>query len=177
MKTTKIVIALGAAAALGVAVLPLASYADNNYTATTNITVSINSTFSITATESVTATATNNGPVVDMSPVVTVITNNSGGFTLKAKTTHASGPALISGSNTIGAGSPSAGTSAWGMKGGALGTTYTALKTTDTTVLTTSAPTDTSGTSTTFTIGVSASPSQAAGTYAGTITWTGTANS
>ncbi len=172
-KSTKIMAVFGVAAALGVAALPLASYADNTYSATTDITVSINETFSVTATAAVNTSVTNNAAIdATMKPKVTVTTNHATGWTLSAKTTHTGGPALKSGSNSIGAAVPSTGTSAWAIKGGSK-TSYTALSATDTLMASSSTPTSGTGVITTFTIGVTASPSQAAGSYTGTITWTG----
>ncbi len=172
-KSTKIMAVFGVAAALGVAALPLASYADNTYSATTDITVSINETFSVTATAAVNTSVTNNAAIdATMKPKVTVTTNHATGWTLSAKTTHTGGPALKSGSNQIAAGTPAQGTSAWALSGGDL-TGYTALSATDTLVKSASVATDTTGVETEFTIGVTASSSQASGTYEGTITWTG----
>ncbi len=170
MKITKISAALGVATALGVAALPLASYAAN--TATTSISVLIDETLSITATATETATVTNNAAVNEtMKPVVTVITNHSSGYVVSAKTTHTGGPALkTTGGASIPAASPATGTSAWAIKGGAL-SAYTPLATSDTTVLSSGNPTAATGVATTFTIGVTAASNQAAGTYTGTITW------
>ncbi len=176
MKTVKIVIALGVVAAIGVAVLPLTSYAAE--TATTNVTVNIQSTLSVTATPAVNATITNNAAVNStMAPIVTAITNNASGYVLKAKTSHANGPALQgSVSGTIAAGVPAQGESKWALSGGDL-SGYTALSTTDTTVKTVTSPTSASGEATTFHIGVTAASDLPAGNYTGTITWTISARS
>ncbi len=170
MKITKISAALGVATALGVAALPLATYAETD---TTTVSVTISETFTVSATSTVSTTVTNNTAVNEsMQPAVTVITNHATGWTLSAKTTHTGGPALKSGSNSIGAAVPSTGTSAWAIKGGSK-TSYTALSATDTLMASSSTPTSGTGVITTFTIGVTASSSQAAGSYTGTITWTG----
>ena len=162
-KSTKIMAVFGVAAALGVAALPLASYADNTYSATTDITVSINETFSVTADATVNTSVTNNAAInATMKPHVTVTTNHATGWVLSAQTSHTGGPALKSGSNEIDAGVPSVGTSAWALSGGDL-TGYTALSTSPTLVKSSSVATDTTGVETEFTIGVTASPSQAAG--------------
>ncbi len=171
-KSIKIMATFGVAAALGIAAIPLASYADSD-TATTTVTVRIDETFSISADATASANITNNAAIDEtMQPSVTVTTNHAAGWTLAAKTTHTSGPALISGSNTFAAGVPQQGTTAWAIKGGSL-SSYTALSTTDTTVASSNTATNVNGVATQFTIGVTAASNQASGSYTGTITWTG----
>lgn len=168
-KVTKTIAALGVVAGLGVAALPLASYAANP--TTVNLTASLDDSLSLSVTETELAfDLENGGTVVKDTTAATVTTNNGKGYDLKIKA-GGSGASLTSGSYTIPAGEAAQGTSAWGYNtdGGA---TYTAVTTTDVSIASSTAPTPASGTTTNITIGVSADATQEAGTYTGSFVLT-----
>ena len=86
-KITKTIAALGVVAGLGVAALPLASYADSPDSKPITVNANIGSSFSLTVDKNaVTLAPTNNGPVVntetDGGINATVTSNNANGYTL-----------------------------------------------------------------------------------------------
>ena len=182
MKTsTKIFAALGIVAGFGVAVAPLASYADASDTV--NISVLIDETLSceVTDGESLQKTIQNNGAVADGvlgTSVVNVKTNHASGYVLTmvgSGTSGANANSLYanSGNNEIPSGVPAVGVSAFGYKVGDA-TNYTGVPDEDTNIKTSSLPTNASGENTSVTFAVTASASQAAGSYSGEVTFTAT---
>lgn len=177
-KMSKTIAALGVVAGLGVAALPLASYAAT--TADVTINALIEDTLSIAVDQStvalgaVDAGVMNGGPVVEGSTNVTVITNDTDGYTVNIKDADEV-LNLVSGSDTIAPGVPTQGNSAWGYKGGDV-SNYTAITAADVALKTTSDPTTTDGDKFALTFGVTADASQAAGTYTDTVTLTVVAN-
>ena len=109
---------------------------------------------------------------------VTVYTNAAGGYTLSVKDADSVTALTRTGEGTqptIPAGTTiTAGTSAWGYKGGSV-TNFAAISATDATVYTQSAPTS-GGQTTNMTYGVSTASDQATGTYTDTIIYTATTN-
>lgn len=100
MKTKKMFIGLGAAAALGAAIVPMASYAASD---SSNVTVNLNvgSTISMSVDSSsiadnLSGADSSNGE----STTATVTTNSVNGYALSATTSSADG-SLISGDNAI----------------------------------------------------------------------------
>ena len=176
-KITKTIAALGVVAGLGVAALPLASYADSPDVETLTVNANIGQSFSLSVDKNaVTLTPINNGPVVntetDGGINATVTSNNAAGYTLVL--TGAEDYSLADGSKKIPAGEPTTGTSAWGIKGGKI-SDYQALGASGLTLADTSAPTDTAGEVTDIDFAVSAAANQAAGNYTASLTLTATA--
>ena len=170
-KVTKTIAALGVVAGLGVAALPLASYAANP--TPVNLTASLDDSLSLSVTETELAfELENGGAVVTDETAATVTTNNGKGYDLNIKAASGDG-ALTStvGSYTIPAGPAAQGTSAWGYNTDG-GDTYTAVTATDVSIASSTAPTPTAGTTTNITIGVSADATQEAGTYKGSFVLT-----
>lgn len=168
-KVTKTIAALGVVAGLGVAALPLASYAVNP--TTVNLTASLQDSLSLSVTETELAFALDNGgAVVTDETAATVTTNNGKGYDLNIKA-GSGGTALTSGDYTIPAGPAAQGTSAWGYNTDG-GTDYTAVTASDVSIASSTAPTPTAGTTTNITIGVSADATQEAGTYKGSFVLT-----
>lgn len=175
-KISKTVAVLGVVAGLGVAALPISTYAANPETVNLNVKVvdkieldADNTTVNINATNGAAVTG-QEGTVT-----LTVKTGNSKGYTLNAKTGSVD---LADGSvNSIPAGAPLVGSSLWGMKGGdQVFQNYTGLQTTDQLVKKmTIAPTSGED-ATAVTFGVTTATNQAAGTYTGTAVFTATAN-
>lgn len=107
---------------------------------------------------------------------IKVYTNAAGGFTLSVKDadsttalTHTDGTSTIPAGTTI-----TAGTAAWGYKGGSV-TNFAAISATDAQVYTQSAPTS-GGATIDMTYGVSTASDQKTGTYSDTIIYTATTN-
>lgn len=172
-KITKTIAALGVVAGLGVAALPLASYAAVQNPSTVNLTASLDNSLSLSVTETELAfELENGGAVVTDETAATVTTNNGKGYDLNIKAASGDG-ALTStvGSYTIPAGPAAQGTSAWGYNTNG-GDTYTAVTATDVSIASSTAPTPTAGTTTNITIGVSADATQEAGTYKGSFVLT-----
>ena len=174
-KVTKTIAALGVVAGLGVAALPLASYAAD----TQNIAVqaTIGETLSVEAptVATVELTPTNGAAAVEGSSSVTVKTNHLTGFTLNIKDSD-SDTGLTGTGGTIAAGTTLDGSvSAWAYKGGDK-VAYTAITEADVALKTTSAPTAAAGETVEITFGVAADADQAAGTYTGGVTVTAVAN-
>lgn len=176
-KITKTIAALGVVAGLGVAALPLASYADSPDLETLTVNANIGQSFSLSVDKNaVTLKPTNNGEIVNTETAgginATVTSNNAAGYTLVLTGTE--DYSLADGDNKIAAGVPAKGTSAWGIKGGKI-TGYQALGASGLTLADTSAPTDTAGEVTDIDFAVSAAANQAAGNYTAELTLTATA--
>lgn len=174
-KITKTIAALGVVAGLGVAALPLASYAAT----TQNIAVEaeIGETLSVETPTAATVelAPTNGAAAAEGSSSVTVKTNHLSGFTLNIKDSD-SDTGLTGTSGTIEAGTVLDGTvSAWAYKGGDKAA-YTAITTSDVALKTTDAPTTAAGETIEITFGVAADADQAAGTYTGGVTVTAVPN-
>lgn len=174
-KISKTVAVLGVVAGLGVAALPISTYAANPETVNLNVKVVDKIELNADRTTA-NINATNGADVTGQEDTVTltVKTGNSKGYTLNAKTGNTN---LANGSsNLIPAGAPLVGSSLWGMKGGDQAfQNYTGLQTTDQLVKTTIAPT--SGEDTTpVTFGVTTAADQAAGIYTGNVVFTAIAN-
>ena len=170
-KVTKTIAALGVVAGLGVAALPLASYAANP--TRVNLTANLDDSLSLSVTETELAFELENGGAVVTDETAATVTTNSGkGYDLNIKAASGNG-ALTStvGSYTIPAGPAAQGTSAWGYKTGG-GDTYTAVTAADVSIASSTAPTPTAGTTTNITIGVSADATQEAGIYKGSFVLT-----
>lgn len=172
-KVTKTIAALGVVAGLGVAALPLASYAAEQNPSTVNLTARLQDSLSLNVSKNeLSFDLENGGAVVKDTTAATVTTNNGKGYDLKIKA-GGSSASLTSGSYTIPAGKAAQGTSAWGYNTDG-GTSYTAVTTTDVSIASSTAPTPASGTTTNITIGVSADATQEAGTYTGSFVLTAT---
>lgn len=174
-KITKTIAALGVVAGLGVAALPLASYAapgsDNPETITVN--ASVQSTISMSVDDDTVALSPIGGGDISTDTInVSVSTNALSGYTLAAATSDPG--ALVSGSYSIPAGEPTAQgeESAWGIKGGKQAT-YVGLSTTPTTLQDKAGVANSDKTE--ITVGVNAAADQETGSYQGTFTLTATA--
>lgn len=162
-RISKAIAITGVVAGLGVAALPLTSYA---VTDSVTITVSVSDTISISASPSTvslgtltpnSATATGAGKKT----VLTVHSNKASGYTVTA-----SGADLTSGSYTIPYGTVTSGTSAYGAS--LSDNNYTAL----TAIGSKNTPSDAAGDTYTVYFGASTSATQATGEYSGAITFT-----
>ena len=168
-KITKTIAALGVVAGLGVAALPLASYAVNP--TTVNLTASLDDSLSLDVTETeLSFDLDNGGAVVTDTTAATVITNNAKGYDLNIKA-GSGGTALTSGSYSIAAGAAAQGASAWGYNTDG-SSTYTGVTAEDVSIADSDAPTAVEGVTTTITVGVSADATQEAGTYTGSFVLT-----
>ncbi len=168
---------VGVAAGLVLAALPLASYAAET---TTDVSVTVDSSIAINVDESTVSGNVTSGGNSEIGDVeLTVTTNNASGYTISIRGSGdgADVTRLYSGSNYIPAGTPAAGTSAWGYKGGnkAAASTFQGVTASDVVVYEKTGATPIEGETDTFTFGSSTSTSQVAGTYTGQVTWTVTA--
>ncbi len=145
-KMTKTIAALGVVAGLGVAALPLSSYAAE-VTNTGATQAGVDVTFQATVGNSISITASEgtvsinnliaNQDVAEASTDITVATNNAAGYQLRIKdkdSTLALMPAADGTAAGIAAGVPTKGTNAWGFKASSDDITvditdYTAIKT------------------------------------------------
>jgi len=185
---SKVIAGLGVVAGLGVAALPLSSYAAFD---TAQITAEVGGAISIEVTgnkASVTPPSgvtiadnevylapVNGGAIAEGAATVKVSGNAASGYTLSIKDSD-SQTALVSADNhVIAAGVPDQGSSAWGYKSGTA-TGYTAITATDVTIKTTDTAIAEGGDSTDVTFGVSVSADQEAGTYKGGVIFTAVAN-
>lgn len=180
-KITKTIAVLGVVAGLGVAALPLASYAvDTETSKDLTVTAQIGETLSVTLNHnSVALRPTNGGAVVDTTQetqtvVATVTTNNLQGYTLKLADADTDYALTNEDGQKIAAGTPTQDQSYWGVDFNDAGT-YTALGADGFSRNETNATAD-DGETTNIDFAVSASPSQASGTYTNTMTVTVTAN-
>lgn len=177
-KMTKTIAALGVVAGLGVAAMPLSSYALEN-TETVNLTVEVGESIEISAdsTDVDLGTATSSAMATG-GTTITVHTNNEKGYTATIKangsrllgTADNSNAIPTSGSSVV----PADGTSAWGYKIGSI-TDYVAASTTAQEFADTSAVSAQAGDKYDLGFAVSVAPNQAADTYAGSVTLTATA--
>lgn len=188
-KTTKALAIMGVVAGLGVAALPMSSYAATD-TASFGVQVTLDDYISVesaTAEDAyVTITGvTNNGGIGTGTNDITVKTNNKSGYYLQISAAETDLKNTTAGeTSTIPAGKPQQGTSAWGYKAAADGVTnvtietaaadYAAVGTTPTTIATGAKETSDDGDKITLTFGATASASQAQGTYQGQVTVTAT---
>lgn len=173
-KLTSVIAATGIVAGLGVAALPLASYAADPASDTASVTVSleVSDAISITVDDNE-STTINLGTIAPNAitgtgkkVVANVKSNNASGYTVTA-----AGTALTraSGTETIAYGSVAAGTSAWGISVGT-DAGYSAL----TSIATPTAASAEDGDDYNIFFGASTNASQKTGTYSGTLTLTAT---
>ena len=177
-KITKTIAALGVVAGLGVAALPLASYA-----ATTTDSVTVNAEVGTSMSVSLDKESVSLNPIPGGAPVnteggqtitATAITNNTNGYKLTLTDGDSENHYLASGGNHIAPGAPTQGRSLWGVKFNNADA-YTALGAAGFSRNEADATAD-DGETTNIDFAVSASPSQASGTYTNTMTVTVTAN-
>lgn len=177
-KMTKTIAALGVVAGLGVAAMPLSSYALED-TETVNLTVEVGQSIEITAKETtVDLGEATSSKMAEGGTIITVHTNNERGYTATIKadgsrltgTTDSSNLIPASGSSVV----PTNGTSAWGYKIGSI-TDYIAATTTPQEFADTSAVSAQAGDKYDLGFAVSVAPNQAADTYKGSVTLTATA--
>ena len=186
-KITKTIATLGVVAGLGVAALPLASYAaDTETSKDLTVNAQIGETLSVKLNKnSVTLKPTNGGAVVDTTQetgepaaaqtvVATVTTNNLHGYTLTLADTDTDYALINEDGEKIAAGTPAQNQSLWGVDFNDAGT-YTALGAGGFSRKGAVA-TANNGETTNIDFAVSASPSQASGTYTNAMTVTVTAN-
>lgn len=193
-KTTKALAIMGVVAGLGVAALPMSSYAATDST-NMGVKTTIEDYIAIETTTDgsddtdaknvVVSNVINNGEIGTGTGTFNVKTNNKSGYYVQISATDTT---LKNATNeTIPAGVPAKGTSAWGYKASADGVSnvtikddvyagkdYAAVSGTAATIATGTAATADAGDNITMTFGISASASQAAGTYKGTVTLTAT---
>lgn len=196
-KMTKTIAALGVVAGLGVAALPLSSYAAV-VTDSTDVTLNavVGEAISVTtnaADDTVTINnVTANQDAKEGSTVLTIQTNNANGYTLTIEDADAT-TALKDASNTSYAGIATLksgatldkGTTGWGFKASTTTdgvtanlTNWTGIKTTAQTLATrASGATATDGDQVTLTFGVVVDSTVPAGTYSDVVTLTATTNS
>lgn len=183
-KTTKALAIMGVVAGLGVAALPMSSYATD---ATTNMSVdavisdfiSIENTTGEESDRTVhIGNITNNTDVKAGQGTVNVKTNSAQGFALKIKPAAATNVNMVSGSNTIPAGTPTNGTSAWGFKLSTDSTYSFFASASDEKTLKAdyALPSDKNGTDITIDFGVTADGAQPAGTYTTEVILTASTN-
>lgn len=197
-KTTKALAIMGVVAGLGVAALPMSSYAATD---TTNMGVktTIEDYIAIETTTDgsddtdaknvVVDGVINNGEVATGTGTFNVKTNNKSGYYVQISATDVNMNNTNASLSTekIPAGVPQQGTSAWGYKASADGVSnvtikddvyagkdYAAVTGTPTTIATGAAETTNDGDDITMTFGISADAKLAAGTYKGTVTLTAT---
>ena len=199
-KLNKAIAALGIVAGLGVAALPLSSYAADLKTVSQNLTVQayIEETISITIAEGSEGSFTDKGAstdaILDLGNValgsyatgdvdVKVMTNSDSGYTLTLasatdSTTMTNGKTGTI--NAIASGAiESSSTSAWGYKVGSGNWTGVVANNSDSkpTIDSSTAPTDGESTGVTnVTFGVAASSTQESGTYTASVVFTATSN-
>ncbi len=180
---TKTIAALGVVAGLGVAALPLSSYAAQSNDVTVRANVESNIAVSAADTLVDLGNIISGGPIAEGKTTVTVTTNANKGYTLKiADADNETAMTNLSGGlDKIPAGAPAVGNTAWGVKGGAIDT-YTGVTTDGLTLATVANPT-TGGADainsgkTEVTFGVSAGTGLASGTYEDVVVFTAEANS
>lgn len=203
-KLTQSIAILGVVAGLGVAALPLSSYAapaDVSKDATVQLTVEDTLSLELTAGEETSGEtamplvnlgiATPDGDIVDADLTATVKTNSKTGYTLKLEDKDESND-LVSGEDKIEAGVPAKGTSAWGYKAGEINiagnneitnaTEYAAVPVSGSavTIVNSDKPTlvaeDANGDTAVINFGASVSSAQAAGTYTDIVVVTAAVN-
>lgn len=204
-KVSTTLAALGVVAGLGVAALPLSTYAIDPVAKDSTINAEVKETLTMTMSSTDDATA---GSTIDLGVLEADGAIESADLTVKVKTSNKGGynitladkdgdNALTSGSDTIEAGTPAVGKSAWGFKMGAIttadGATQSAAAVSDyiavpvntapVTIVNSDKPTKVdattpanNGDTAVITFGASASSAQAAGKYSDVITVTAAAN-
>ncbi len=189
-KSTKIIAALGVVAGIGVAALPLTSYAaENDVTVTVNVSSAISQ--NITSTNTVTL-APNAADTSTMKINSSISTNDLDGYTItvKDKDTNTALVHTTTPAHTIptGAGQPTAGTASWAVKAAAaysgqtagLNTTWTAMPASSASPLTlrnkSAGAAVTTNEVSTLEIGVATAAAQPTGAYADTIVFTANSN-
>lgn len=182
-KITKTIAALGVVAGLGVAALPLASYAaDDSLDTAITVTASLGDAISIESSASSInkMTLTAGGPVVASNQLdITVVTNATNGYTVSIEDGDENTALVGTGSNreTINAGDPDQNKSAWGYKFGETIEgidSYTAITTELKQVAEKNAKTNDSGDVYKLGFGASAAASLTPDTYTGSVTLTAT---
>lgn len=179
-KITKAIAALGVVAGLGVAALPLSSYAAQT---TVPVKATIDASLSIsTSAEEVSVENVIAGGEIEYSDLTVTVATNVGGtaddYDLTIKDSD-SITALVNGANSIPGVAPTKGSSGWGyavadpIQGTTVGA-YTAVTLTDTSIADAAELTGGSA-ATVLRFGVSAEQNQAAGTYVGGVILTATA--
>lgn len=97
MKTKKMFIGLGAAAALGAAIVPMAGYAVSD-SDSVNVNLKVGSTISMSLTGGdISPSIFNNGSSTNLTTVASVTTNSSTGYNLSASTSSADGSLVDTG--------------------------------------------------------------------------------
>lgn len=197
-KLTTAIATLGVVAGLGVAALPLSSYAEGSAETTQKLKATIDESISIEATGSDAEGNPSTDNVVDLglvtlggNPVtgagaLKVMTNNPSGYTVSVKVEGADtnmNNVTTGGSGTIANGTPTKGTSAWGLKGGTgreyqapFKGAYGAVTNADQAYYKTTAGSAADGDVIDTNYGVSASADQEAGVYEVELTFTAAVN-
>lgn len=183
-KMTKTIAALGVVAGLGVAAMPLSSYALEdtekvNHTEKVDLTVEVGQSIEITAKDTnVELGEATSSKMAEGGTVITVHTNNETGYNATIKADQArltSGDTNYSIPSTGASAIPANGISAWGYKIGSI-TDYVAASTTMQSFANTSTVSAQAGDAYDLNFAVSVAPNQAAGTYTGSVTLTATVN-
>ncbi len=175
-KTTKIIAALGVVAGIGVAALPISSFAASTQDVTVRVTIGSSIAVGVDQDTTEVTMSPNQTDTSTLKTKVTVTTNNATGYQLQVKDKDTD-TGLKSGTNVIpAAASLSAGTAGWNVKGGdkvfASGAAITAA---DQLVMEADTPPAASGAIANMTYGVATATNQASGTYTDIITYTATA--
>ena len=185
-KSTKIMVALGVVAGLGVAALPLGSSSalvptltEADDSATVTLSAGVSSAYALavdSATKSI-ATVNPGDAVATATGTVTAAANSA--YKVTAVASANEGAMTTTGGDSIPAATTGIaveqGTSAWGIMGGDLGTSaYTGLGESRT-LKSSTGSSAAAGDEISVTYGVSAAAGQATGTYSATITYTITA--
>lgn len=192
-KLTTAIATLGIVAGLGVAALPLSSYADTSATTNTAIKATVEGNISITAnkTEADLGTVVPGGAIASDAVTYTIETNNGSGYTVNMVGSGTGTPVtdLVSGANKIATGVPTeniadGGTSAWGFQISNYSTNvtpistynakYAAVPATSTMIAQSNTKSEADGDTFELTYGVAAAPNQDAGVYTGQVTLTAT---
>lgn len=185
---TKAIAALGVVAGLGVAALPLSSYAAE--TGPVKVTAVVDSTISITANDNEVnlGTVMPGGPVSTASTSVTVASTATAGYTLVVKdadentglyTTNADGSLNTTAGAFIATGAPAKGSTAWGVRkdNTVAFTGVTPYSGAGVELKKTTGSATVDGDTTNVEFGVSVATGFAAGTYEGEVVFVATANS
>ena len=186
-KITKAIAALGVVAGLGVAALPLSSFAVES--GPVKVTAVVDNTISVTANDAEVnlGTVMPNGPVSTASTSVNVATTNETGYTLVVKDAdertglykaNADGSLNTTTGKFIEAGVPAKGTTAWGVRADAAAAYQgvTAYSGAGVQLKKTAASATTGGDNTTVEFGVSVATGFESGTYTGEVVFVATAN-
>lgn len=183
-KMTKVIAALGVVAGLGVAAMPLSSYAAETASANVDVYATVDNSLSIEASkERVDLGPVSVGGVATGATTITVNTTAEKGYNLNIKDSDtetalvkmtADGATVATGADaaTIPAGDLTAATSAWGYK--TTGDVYSVITTEDKEIFSTAAAGEAS---TDVTFGVKIGTGQAEGTYKGGVIFTANINS